>query len=176
MTHEIGGTICFGHCFPHLVISPTKERGRWYVLLRVLGSASCDITHETGGTICHRNWVQHLVISHMRQGYDLLRTLGSASCGTTQETGGTILLRALGPASCDITHETGGMMLDVRKKRQTMLMILSVGSTFCPKPDGDDVEMLAFLPQTSSKCATISLMVVALRCLSGLMQLGKQAS
>ena len=69
ITQETGGTICYGHWVPCLVISYTRKG---YVLLRALDSASCDILHETGGT------------------NDLLRALRSASCDITQETGGTI--------------------------------------------------------------------------------------
>ena len=86
ITHETGGTICYGHWVLRLVISITHETrgticyGRWvlplvfsytrqgYDLLQALRSASCDITHETGGTICYGHWVLRLVISHTRQG------------------------------------------------------------------------------------------------------------
>ena len=82
ITHETGGTICYGHWVLHLGISHTRQG---YDLLRALGSASCDITHEPtdreynyvlhvvishtrqGGTTCYGHWVLHLVISHMNQ-------------------------------------------------------------------------------------------------------------
>ena len=80
ITHETGGTICYGHWVLHLVVSHTRQgvrfvtgigfcilwyhtRDRGYDLLRALGSASCGITHETGGTICYGHWVLHLVLS-----------------------------------------------------------------------------------------------------------------
>ena len=45
ITHETGGTICYGHWVLRLVISYTRQG---YDLLRALGSASRDIKHETG--------------------------------------------------------------------------------------------------------------------------------
>ena len=68
ITHETGGTICYGHWVLRLVISHTRQGVRFvtgigfcvlsyyigdrgYDLLRALGSVACDITHETGGTI-----------------------------------------------------------------------------------------------------------------------------
>ena len=74
ITHETGGTICYGHWVLRLVITHTRQGIRlvtgigfcslWYEtqdsgynLFRALGSASCDITHETGGTICQGHWV-----------------------------------------------------------------------------------------------------------------------
>ena len=64
ITHETGGTICYGHWVLRLVSSHTRQG---YDLLRALGSASCDITHETGGTFCYLHWILRLVISHTRQ-------------------------------------------------------------------------------------------------------------
>ena len=107
ITHETGGTICYGHSVLCLMTSHMRQgvrfvtgigfcvlsyhtRDRGYDLLRALGSTSCDIRHETGGTICSGHSVLRLVISHTRQGYDLLRALGSASCDITHETRGTI--------------------------------------------------------------------------------------
>ena len=87
ITHETGGTICYGHWVLGVRII---SRDRGCDLLRALGSVSCDITHETSGTICYGLWVLRLVISHTRQGYDLLRALGSACGDLTHETGGTI--------------------------------------------------------------------------------------
>ena len=77
ITHGTRGTIGYGYCVLHLLISRKKQRG--YDLLRALGSASCDIIHETRGTIYNGHWVLHLVKSQTRQGYDLLRALESAS-------------------------------------------------------------------------------------------------
>ena len=93
ITHETGGTICYGHWGLRLVISHTRQavrfvtgigfcvlrfhtRDRGYDLLRALGSASCDITHETGGTICYGNWVLRLEISHTRQGVRFVTGIG----------------------------------------------------------------------------------------------------
>ena len=111
ITHETGGTICYGqrvlHWVLRLVIPHTRQGVRFviralgsascdithetrgYDLLRALGSAPCDITDETEGTICYGHWVLRLVTSHTKQGYDLLRALGSASCDNKHETGGT---------------------------------------------------------------------------------------
>ena len=94
ITHETGGTICYGHwvyasyhikhetegttCYGkwvlHLVMSPTNQRG--YDLLVALCSASCDMSHETEGTICFGHWVLHLVISHTRQGLRFVNGIG----------------------------------------------------------------------------------------------------
>ena len=93
ITHETGGTICYGPWVLHLAISHTRQgvlfvtgigfcilsyhtRDRGYDLLRAWGSASCDTTHETGGTICYGHWRLHLVISHMRHGVRCVRGIG----------------------------------------------------------------------------------------------------
>ena len=73
ITHETGGTICYGHWVLRPVISHTRQGVRF---VRALGSASCDITHETGGTICHGHWVLCLVISHTRQGVRFVTGIG----------------------------------------------------------------------------------------------------
>ena len=73
ITHETGGTICYGHWVLRLVISHTRQG---YDLLQALGSASCDITHETIGTICYGHWVLRLVISHTRQGVRFVTGIG----------------------------------------------------------------------------------------------------
>ena len=107
MTHETGGTICFGHWVLCLEISHTRHgvrfvtgielcvlgyhtRDRSYDLLRALGSASCANIHETGGTICYGHWVLRLVILHTRQGVRFVTAMGSASRDITHETRGTI--------------------------------------------------------------------------------------
>ena len=48
ITHEIGGTVCYGHWVLCLVISHTRQGLR---LVRAVSSASCDITYDTSGTI-----------------------------------------------------------------------------------------------------------------------------
>ena len=63
ITHETGGTICFGLCVLHLVISHTIQG---YDLLRALCSVSCDILHETRGHDLLRALGLYLVISHTR--------------------------------------------------------------------------------------------------------------
>ena len=73
ITHETGGTICYGHWVLRLVISHTRQV---YDLLQALRSASCDITHETVGTICYRHCVLRLVISHTRQGVRFVTGIG----------------------------------------------------------------------------------------------------
>ena len=73
ISDETGGTICYGHCFLHLVISHTRQG---YDLLRALDSASYDISHETGGTICYGHWLLHHVISHIRQGVRFVTGMG----------------------------------------------------------------------------------------------------
>ena len=99
ITHETGGTICYGIGFCVLGYH-TRDRG--YDWLRALGSASGDITHETGATslvisrtrqeatICYGHWVLRLVISHTRQEVRFVTGIDSASCDFTQEPGGTI--------------------------------------------------------------------------------------
>ena len=74
ITHETGGTICYGHWVLRLVISHSRDRG--YDLLRAFGSASCDITHETGGTICYGHWAPCLVILHTRQEVRFVTSIG----------------------------------------------------------------------------------------------------
>ena len=54
ITHETGGTICYGHWFLRLVISHTRQ----------------------GGTICDRHWVLRLMISHTRQGVRVVTGIG----------------------------------------------------------------------------------------------------
>ena len=137
ITHETGGTICYGHWVLRLVISHTRQGVRfvtgigfcvswyhtrdsgydllraldsesWYDLLRALGSASRDITHETGGTICYGHWVLRLVISYTRQGVRFVIGIGFCVLWYQTRDRGYDLLRALGSASCDITHETVG--------------------------------------------------------------------
>ena len=93
ITDETAGTICYGHWVLRFVISHTRQRvgfvrgmgfcvlryhtrDKGYDLLRVMGSASCDITHETAGTICYEHWVLCLVISHTRQGVRLVTGIG----------------------------------------------------------------------------------------------------
>ena len=73
ITHETGGTICYGHWVLRLVISHTRQV---YDLLLAWRSASCDITHETVGTICYRHCVLRLVISHTRQGVLFVAGIG----------------------------------------------------------------------------------------------------
>ena len=55
ITHETGGTICYGHWVLRLVISQTRQGVRF--VIRAFGSASCDIAHETRGTICYGHWM-----------------------------------------------------------------------------------------------------------------------
>ena len=54
ITHETGGTICYGHWVLRLVISHTRQ----------------------GGTICYGHWVLRLVISHTRQGVRFVTGIG----------------------------------------------------------------------------------------------------
>ena len=122
ITHETGGTICFGHrqWVLHLVISHTRQGVRF---VAGIGFCFCEITHETGGTICYRHCVLHLAISPTRQrvrfvtdiGFCILwyhtrLVTGSGFCILWYHTrdGGYDLLRALGSASYDLTHETEG--------------------------------------------------------------------
>ena len=89
ITHETGGTICYGHWVLRLVISQTRQgvrfvtgigfcvlwnhtRDRGHDLLRALGSASRGIAPETRDTICYGHWVPRLVISHTRQRLELV--------------------------------------------------------------------------------------------------------
>ena len=53
ITHETGGTICYGH---------------WVLLL--------VISRETRGAVCDGHWVLHLVISHTRQGVRFVTGIG----------------------------------------------------------------------------------------------------
>ena len=85
ITHETGGTICYGIGFCVLGYH-TRDRG--YDWLRALGSASGDITQETGATslvishtrqevtIYYGHWVLRLVISHTRQGLRFVTGIG----------------------------------------------------------------------------------------------------
>ena len=109
ITHETGGTICYGHWVLRLVISHTRQGVRFAtgigfcVLWYHTRAKKYNLLHERGGTTCFGHWALCLVISHTRQGvrfvtgyhtrdrgYDLLRALGSASCDITHETGSTI--------------------------------------------------------------------------------------
>ena len=84
ITHETGGTICYGR-FLHLVISLTNKG---YDVLRALGSASCDIPEETAGVRFVTSIGFCLLCHHTRDTrYDLYQKLSSASCETTNETG-----------------------------------------------------------------------------------------
>ena len=65
ITHETGGTICYGHSILRLVISHTRQGIRF---VTDIGFCGCDITHETGGTLYCGHWVLCLVIFHMRPG------------------------------------------------------------------------------------------------------------
>ena len=58
ITHETGGTICYGHWVLHLVVSHTRQGVRF-----VTGIGFCILWYHTRD-----------------RGYDLLRALGSASC------------------------------------------------------------------------------------------------
>ena len=87
ITHETGGSICYGCWVLHFVISPTKERGWRFVT--EMGSASGD--HAPA------------------RGYDLLRALGSASGEITHGRRGTCCYGALCSASCDLAYETAGL-------------------------------------------------------------------
>ena len=122
ITHETGGTICYGNYALLLVISHTKQgvrlvtgigfcilkyhtRARGYDLLRALGSASCNITYETGGTVFCEHCVLNLVISHTKQEVRFVTGIGiCVSWYHTRDKG----------TSCHrhcvllITHETAG--------------------------------------------------------------------
>ena len=75
ITHETGGTSCYGHWVLCLVISHTRQGVRF--VIRALGSAACDITHKTKGTICYRHWMLRLVVSHTpNRGYDVATGIG----------------------------------------------------------------------------------------------------
>ena len=87
ITHETGGTICYGHWVLRLVISHTRQG---YELLRALGSASCDITNETRVRFVTGIGFGILRYHTGNRGYELLPPLGSASCDITHETVGTI--------------------------------------------------------------------------------------
>ena len=67
ITHETGGTICYGHWDARLVISPTRPGVRY---VPGMGIGLCIWEYHTRDT-----------------GYDLLRTSGSAFCDITRETG-----------------------------------------------------------------------------------------
>ena len=47
-----------------------------YDLLRALGSASCDIPHETGNTMYYRHWILHLVLLPRSQGVRFVTFIG----------------------------------------------------------------------------------------------------
>ena len=80
ITHDIGGTICYGHWFLRLVISYTIWVG---------------------------HWVLRLVRSHTRQGVPFVMGIGfCVMCFFTRDKGYD-LLRALGFASSDSMYETG---------------------------------------------------------------------
>ena len=80
ITHETGGTICYGHWVLVLVISHARQGvrlvSRGTICLRGMGSASCDITHQTGGTICYGHSVLRPVIPHRRQGVRCVTGIG----------------------------------------------------------------------------------------------------
>ena len=90
ISHETGGTICYGHWVLRLVkISHARQRvticyGHWVLHLEIsrtrqgvrLCSARYDITHETGGTTCYGHWVLHLAISQTRQGVRFVTSIG----------------------------------------------------------------------------------------------------
>ena len=113
ITHETGGTICYGHSALHLVLSHTIQG---YDLLRALCSASCDITHETRGYDSLRALGLHLVISHTRHGVRFLTGIVFCILRYHSRDRGTIsygycvlnLVTSPTKHSWRITHETGG--------------------------------------------------------------------
>ena len=154
ITHETGGTSCYGHWVLRLVISHTRQgvrlvtgigfcllwyhtRDKGYDLLRALGSASCDITDKMEGTMCYGHWVLPLAISLTRQGIRWVTGLGFCVLWYHTRDRGYGLLGAWSSASCNITHETGGtiwyrhwvLRLVILHTRQRVRLVTGIG--FC---------------------------------------------
>ena len=104
ITHETGGTICYGHWVLRLVISYTRQRLE--LVPKCQDAKKYDLLRERGGTICFGHWVLCLVISHTRQGVRFVAGIGFCVLSYHTRDKAYELLPALRSASYDIGHET----------------------------------------------------------------------
>ena len=126
ITHETGGTICYGHWVLRFVISHRRQGVRF-------------VTHtkQAGGTICYKHCVPRRVISYTRQGVRFVTGIGFCVLWYHTRDRGYDLLRALGSAFCDITHQTRGticyghwvLRLVISHTRQGVRCVTGIG--FC---------------------------------------------
>ena len=134
ITHETGGTSCYGHWSLHLEISHT---GQGVPFVTGIGPLRLKISLTRHGVRFVTGIVFCILRYHTRnRGYDLLRALGSASSDITHETRGTIryghwvLCFTISHTKQEVRFATciGPLYLAISHPRQRVRFATAVGS------------------------------------------------